>query len=1614
MRDSIKTRRLKSTGKHGREGAVRGHRTRALATLAIGLFVCALAVSPAQAAETHVLSNTFGSFNEPLGVIVDNSTNPADPAAGDVYVADTGSHKILRFDSSGHPAPFTDANPADTYVSGNAITGNGTSPLIQPAWVAVDPANGDFYVSDPAGGVINKYEPAGHLIGAITNVSSGMKVGTVGSFNPGGIAVDPADGNLWLSNRGYADSSTYSVYSQIGELDSSGKVIEGAGFIAEHNRNCECSSVEGLAVNSAHDVYVTDEEPPTVIEYTPTGEVLRTLDTNGPTAVAIDPSSEDAYIAETSPERLIREFNSGGEPIDSFGLNSFGASYGLAVDASHNVYVADHSGSEVSVFSLAAPPNVTTNTADDVTSVAAKLNGSVDPAGNGEVTSCHFEYGATTAYSSGSVPCEQATPISSSTPVSAKISGLAPSTTFHFRLVASNAKAGSTNHANDQTFTTSPPANHRPFSSIGGPTPVGVAVDNSASGLPGELYVANYTSTTVSKYHPNGSADGQIKSSNMGACPSATAFNLPAYVAVNPSNGDLYVSDFGAGAVTAFAPSGECLFQINSTTVGLPISGSYSPFGPAVDPSAAAHGNSLSGPNGVLYVGDRGTHLIDEFDAGTGAYLGNFGSGEVNGNIDSLAADDLGNVYVNLEDTSILKFTVASNFKAAPEVINSSHPTAVGVDPSTNHVLVGEDNSSFGSNYQIAVYGANPSAGDAPLLTLGAGDFPQGFDFGIAVDNSGNIYASDYLENFVNKYGPKVVPLPEVGTGNPSNVTQTSAKLSGMVDPAGSGDITECFFEVSEEPSVPCEQNSQLPFSATTEVTATVSGLSHANTYSYHLVVTGEGGEQSAGQDVTFTALPNPPTYAGFSVSDVHADSALLGAEIDPGGGNTTYRFEYGTADCSANPCASFPVHDASAGSSFFFQGVSAHLFGLSAETEYHWRVVATNAAETTASPDHTFTTFPSGGIVNDPCPNAHVRQQTGASFLPDCRAYELVSAANTGGYAVESNLVAGETPFGGYPEASGASGTSRVLYAVHYGGVPGVGDPTNKGDDPYVATRGKEGWSTSYVGIPASTTPSKLPFASTLGEADPVLDAFAFAGEGICSPCFEDGSSGTPIHLPTGELIQGMAGSLNPGPSAKPTGYIGKHFSADGTHFVFGSTSQFEPDGNNNGDVSIYDRNLSTGQTHVVSKTPGEATMTGPGIAELDISSDGSRILIGQLVGTDAKGNSYYHLYMDIGDSNKTVDLTPGTIHGVLYDGMSADGSKVFFTTSDPLTTATNQDTDTSADIYQAEVSAAGALTLTRVSTGQGGSAGNTDSCTPASNWNAVSGGPNCNAVAIGGGGGVASGDGTIYFFSPELLDGSSKGTAGQPNLYVARPGSTPSYVTTLETDNPAVIDAVQAAGSRRTGDFQVNPSGNDAVFTTKLPLKSDYNNAGHTEIYRYDAVAGQLACASCNPTSADATGDASLAENGLSLSNDGRVFFDSTDALAPRDLDGKIDVYEWSNGKVGLISTGTSTFDAKLLSASTDGTDVFFFTRDTLVNQDENGTLPKLYDARELGGFPYIPPPVPCKASDECHGPSSQVPPPPNIGTFKGSGGNVRAPKKHHKHHKHQHKRRKAHRNG
>jgi len=1504
--------------------------------------------------------------------------------------------------------------------------------------------------------------------------------------------------------------------------------------------------------------------------------------------------------------------------------------------------------------------------------------------------------------------------------------------------------------------------------------PFGIAVDNSSSSSSGDVYVTSQT--RVVKFNAEGKEIGQIETTNLVACHGSEPFSQGGVfgVAVNPSNGDLYVADAGAGTVSAFTPTGTCIFQKD-------LGGS--PHGVAVDPS--------QGAEGTLYVANQGTRKMESFNATSGAAItsfeGNFGGA------DTIAVDSSGDIYV--ANGEVVEYGSNGECIDACTPIDTNATSAVAVDPTDGHILVEE--GAYTVNARTAEF--EPS-NVTPLATFGqgtmSGPFNQGESYGVAVDaKTGHVYVSSYYNGNVNVFG-SLITVPSISGIAATDLTPTSTSVSATVSPDtehGGGEITGCQIEYVTEKAFDESQFSKLasgglikcspstPYSASQKVSANLTGLRPSTTYHYRVAATNSQGTNYGeyGEENTFTSLPAvaelkteaatditptgaalngsfvgngenteyyfewgteqgtykqrtplPPADAGSptgpavtkvsfdltelipnttyyyrvvainlvgttiasndesfatpaavpaingeSATDVHSEGAVIQARINPGGAETDYHFEFGT---SAAYGTSVPVPSASAGSGRVFESVQIQLSGLAPGTTYHYRLSATNASGTNLGIDRTFTTFPFVSKLNEVCKNSLARQQTGASQLLDCRAYEIVSAANTGGYPVEATQ-AGEgevSPFGSYPEAESPA---RVLYTVNHGAIPGTNHPTNKGDDPYVATRSAKGWSTDYVGIPANNSFASEPFSSVPSGTSGGLETFAFGAAGGCSPCFEGGYTGIPVRLPGGKLVQGMAGSLNPGPTAKAAGYIAKDLSADGSHFVFGSKSRFEPEGNE-GEVSIYDRNLSTGETHVVSKTPSGQTMkeAGSEIGELDISKDGSHILLGQLA-EEKHGAKLWHLYMNIGDSEKTIALTPGAVKGVAFDGMSADGETVFFSSEEHL--SGEDEHHSGADIFMwSRQGEEQGHPLTLISTG---TEGNAEACDPVSNtshehWNAAGKEENCGDVAIGGGGGIASGDGTIYFLSPSLLEGSTEpqdGVKNAPNLYVARPGQAPRFVATLEssltgplqfrhpllrnigslsspsfvttdpsdgdvyvvegeavykydsagnpvigwhengkltlggiigiatdpsngdlyagvggeireftpagslirtfsnetygyangiavdaagnvyvydsfyhfvaklsstgeslgtvlsnltatgiaidpsngdlfideegtsiirytfggsgevigtktiaselsnarglavnsahdifideggevlefnssgkevsvpigagllhssidvatsssgevfvgdpahsnlaefgpaepspnprTDNPLVVDSVSDPNTRNTADFQVTPSGEFAVFSTTLPLNGE-EGSGYPEIFRYDAADRKLDCASCDPSGAKVTGGASLAANGSSLTEAGQVFFNSEAPLELRDDDNRTDVYEWepqgtgtceadstsfssaSGDCIGLISAGSSPFNSSLLGVSANGTDAYFFTRDTLAPQDENGELVKIYDARVEGGF-FVTPEIPlCKSSDECHGPGSSPPPPPGFHINDGSSGN------------------------
>lgn len=1107
----------------------------------------------------------------------------------------------------------------------------------------------------------------------------------------------------------------------------------------------------------------------------------------------------------------------------------------------------------------------------------------------------------------------------------------------------------------------------------GGSSARDVAVDRST----GDIYVD--TQSTINHYGPGGEfveSFGTLNESNG--------------VAVNPTTHAVYALDNDSPAsVQEFTPTG---------TVSVAAATSEAPT-EVTRTGATAHGKL--NPEGPATTGCRfeyGTVASGSFSQSVPCAEGEVFSGStepsVSAKIEDGEAETEYQYRLRVTNGNGASYGVVQSFKTFGAVKGTETGEATEIDSSHATLNGSFDPDGIDTHYWFE-YGTNFNFQfKAPLPV------PPGADAG---STSGTIPVSVVVSNLQastsaqgNQFQYRLVAENETGRTNgeiltfhtppfvsgvttlaATDLTLTRATLHGSFEPGG--EDTHYYFEYGSTASYGKFAPAGPPGADGGEstgvvmVSAPVTGLEAASTVHYRIVAVNSQGTTVGGDETA--KLGEAPLISGDRATEINTDTAVLEARINPAGREAKYHWEYGPEDCATTTCqqtapTSIPTGATGVPVRYVFEG-------LSPGTVYHFRLVASNKLGTTTGNDHSFLTY-SAESGADNCPNVLERKQTGASATRHCRAYELVSAPDTNGYDVESNLISGLHPMPGFPNADG-----KVLYTLRFGVVPGSGNPPNKGGDPYVATRGENGWTTEYVGLQANGTDSTKPFASSLLEADQHLDSFAFGGPAFCEPCYPDGSQNIPLRLADGSFVKGMAGSENP--AANPAGAIAKRFSGDGGSFVFGSTSRFEPTGNE-GSLTIYERNLGAGTTHVVSTNPDGSTMSGSGITELGVSEDGSRVLIGREVGRDADGNPEYDLYMHVGEDPHSVPVVTAA-EGALDAGMTADGSKVYFSSAAQRA----GDSDSGADLFRADVTASTA-TMERVSTGSGGS-GDTDACNPVANadgnhWNQPGGSSaaTCGVVAVGGGGGVASNSGTVYFFSPEKLDLASAAVPDQPNLYRAAPGSAPEFVATLDPANPAVRDAVTAAGQRKTADFQTTPDGRFAVFANATAL-TENTTAGHSEIYR-SKVGGGLECVSCLPSNGAPTTETVLTEGGLNLVDDGRVFFTSSEQLVLRDTNQLEDAYEWDERQTALISTGLDTNDSGMLTASADGRDAFFFTRQSLAPQDENGGAMKIYDAREEGGFLYNPPPRPCVASDECHGPGSQQAAPPAINTIEGTG--------------------------
>ena len=317
-----------------------------------------------------------GDGEAATGALLQYHNDVALDGSGNLYVADRGNHRIRKVAPSGVISTVA-GNGTYTYSGDNGLaTAAGFS---YPACIAVD-GEGNLYVTDS--GRIRKVS----LSGVITTVAGTGIYGYNGDnrpaisaylYGPQGIAVDPA-GNLFIADysnhrvRRVAPDGTITTYAGTGERGFGGD----GGLATAALLNYPWA----VAVDGAGNLYIADRGNYLVRKVTRAG-IISTVAGNrqccsggdgspatsarvNPYGVAVD-ASGSLYIATYS---TVRKVSADGIISTIAGTGRSGYSgdggiatsaelgaYGLAVDRSGNVYLADYANHRIRKLTPNAP-----------------------------------------------------------------------------------------------------------------------------------------------------------------------------------------------------------------------------------------------------------------------------------------------------------------------------------------------------------------------------------------------------------------------------------------------------------------------------------------------------------------------------------------------------------------------------------------------------------------------------------------------------------------------------------------------------------------------------------------------------------------------------------------------------------------------------------------------------------------------------------------------------------------------------------------------------------------------------------------------------------------------------------------------------------------------------------------------------------------------------------------------------------------------------------------------------------------------------------------------------------------------------------------------------------
>jgi sugar lactone lactonase YvrE len=803
--------------------------------------------------------NTFSgsvtaTFNKPMGLAFDTSDN--------LIVADATSNKIKGIASNGTVSTIAGSGIASYNLSSALITNPLLANFNAPSGVAVD-ATGTIFVTDQGSSQIRKIGTDGKVTlfagkdwvyslfswypqpGFADNI-----IGTAAAFNkPEGLTID-SNGNLYVADtynhriRKITSGGAVTTIAGDGYADlfGGGRFLDGNGTSASFNYPT------GVALDPTEKyLYVADKvnqrirkvllvAPYTITTLAGSGTIsssdgITTAATfNNPEHLAVD-GAGNLFVTEQGGNK-IRKITLDGIVTTIAGNGSAGTTDGIGTAANFNgvtgiaisktgvAYVTDSNANKVRKISLggyvispALPTGLTFNgTSGIISGIPTTVTGSI----NYTVFGINY-YGvsnATVAITTAYLPAN----ISYSTPQNFTVN------TLITPLNSINTGGSIPNMLYGSELT---------FSASGFNTPYGVAVDAL-----GNIYVADTYNQKISKINTAGVITTLAGSGSIGATDNmgtAASFNFPKSIAVDVY-GNVYVADTNnnkirkitaAGVVTTFAGS--------------------SSFGSSDGTGAAASFKLPEGltidSNGNLYVADTGNNKIRKITAAgvvtTLAGAGSYGS-----------TDGAG---------------AAASFFA---------PTGVAIDVSGNVYV-----ADFGSRKIRKI-----TAGGVVSTIAGSGSYGSTDGAGaaasisgpryIAVDASGNLFVTDYVNNKIRKITATGIVTTLAGTTGSTRFFNSIAGLaidsSGILYVADTGNN-----KIRKVSSIGYAVSPDLPLGLTLDGTGTITGIptvlstatdytvtaynvGGSSSYTLNFAITGALGLAQETFSKTVVAYPNP------------------------------------------------------------------------------------------------------------------------------------------------------------------------------------------------------------------------------------------------------------------------------------------------------------------------------------------------------------------------------------------------------------------------------------------------------------------------------------------------------------------------------------------------------------------------------------------------------------------------------------------------------------------------------------------------------------------------------------------------------------------------------------